>query len=73
MNMDAWSGVAQAILDGFDRHYSLFREFSREGKTCFEKADWNRAAEASKERIESYQQRVDETDVHGIIGQFVDR
>lgn len=61
MNMDAWSGVAQAILDGFDRHYSLFRKFSREGKTCFEKADWNRAAKASNERIQSYEQRVDET------------
>ncbi len=61
MNMDAWSGVAQAILDGFDRHYSLFREFSREGKSCFEKADWNRAAIASNERIQSYEQRVDET------------
>ena len=29
--MDTWAGVAQAILDGFNRHYTLFRQYSREG------------------------------------------
>ncbi|MEJ2384782.1 MAG: bifunctional isocitrate dehydrogenase kinase/phosphatase [Xanthomonadales bacterium] len=61
MNTDTGSAVAQAILDGFDRHYALFREFSREGKNCFETADWLRAAETSRERILGYEQRVDET------------
>ncbi len=42
--MDTWSGVAQAILDGFNRHYKLFRQYSREGKECFEHADWQRAS-----------------------------
>ena len=51
MNTDTDSAVAQAILDGFDRHYSLFRDYSCEGKSCYEAADWNRAAEASRERI----------------------
>ena len=61
MNMDAWAGVAQTILDGFNRHYSLFREYSRAGKPCFENADWKKAAEASAERIKGYELRVQET------------
>ena len=61
MNMDTWSGVAQAILDGFNRHYDLFRQYSREGKECFEHADWMRAAQVSRERIQGYERRVRET------------
>ena len=30
MNTDNGSAIAQAILDGFDRHYALFREYSRD-------------------------------------------
>ena len=45
MSPDAWSGIAQAILEGFDRHYALFREYSRAGKTFFENADWKGAAQ----------------------------
>jgi isocitrate dehydrogenase kinase/phosphatase len=59
--MDAWAGVAQTILDGFDRHYRLFRQYSREGKDCFEHADWNRASQVSRERIQGYEKRVRET------------
>ena len=59
--MDTWSGVAQTILDGFNRHYSLFRQFSREGKECFEHADWVRAAQVNRERIQGYERRVRET------------
>jgi isocitrate dehydrogenase kinase/phosphatase len=61
MNMETWAGVAQTILDGFDRHYSLFRDYSREGKDCFEHADWARAAQVSRERIQGYEKRVAET------------
>jgi isocitrate dehydrogenase kinase/phosphatase len=61
MNMDVWAGVAQIILDGFNRHYSLFRQYSREGKDCFEHADWPRAAQVSRERIQGYEKRVRET------------
>ncbi len=59
--MDTWAGVAQAILDGFNRHYSLFRQYSREGKECFEQADWAQAASVSRERIQGYEKRVQET------------
>jgi isocitrate dehydrogenase kinase/phosphatase len=61
MSPDAWSGIAQAILEGFDRHYALFREYSRAGKTFFEEADWKGAARASIDRIQGYEQRVRET------------
>jgi isocitrate dehydrogenase kinase/phosphatase len=59
--MDAWAGVAQTILDGFNRHYTLFRQYSREGKECFEHADWKRAGQASRQRIQGYEKRVQET------------
>jgi len=59
--MDAWAGVAQTILEGFDRHYKLFRQYSREGKECFEHADWSRAVQVSRERILGYEKRVQET------------
>ncbi|MGD2128368.1 MAG: bifunctional isocitrate dehydrogenase kinase/phosphatase [Lysobacterales bacterium] len=61
MSMDTRAGVAQAILEGFNRHYSLFRQYSREGKQCFEHADWQRAAQVSRERIQGYDRRVEET------------
>ena len=43
MSFDAWSGIAKTILDGFDRHYALFRQYSRAGHSCFEQADWQQA------------------------------
>ena len=59
--MSIISSVAQAILDGFDRHYYHFRKYSYEGKSCFEQADWVRTAEVSKQRIQGYEERVSET------------
>jgi len=53
--------IAQTILDGFDKHYNLFRRFSDEAITCFETADWARVGAASKERILGYEERVTET------------
>jgi len=59
--MSVIEDVAQTILDGFDRHYELFRKYGQEGKLCFEEADWVRSAEISKQRILGYQERVNET------------
>jgi isocitrate dehydrogenase kinase/phosphatase len=59
--MSIIDGVAQVILDGFNKHYQLFREFSREGKICFERADWAHTAKVSKQRIHGYEERVSET------------
>ena len=53
--------IAQTILDGFDKHYFLFRRFGNEARFCFEHADWSRAGEGRKERILGYEARVKET------------
>jgi isocitrate dehydrogenase kinase/phosphatase len=52
--------IAQALLEGFNRHYRLFRETSREAKRRFEAADWHGQQRAQRERIEFYDTRVDE-------------
>jgi isocitrate dehydrogenase kinase/phosphatase len=52
--------VAQALLEGFNKHYRLFREASRAAKARFEEADWHGQQRAQRERIEFYDRRVDE-------------
>jgi len=52
--------VAQAMLDGFDRHYRLFRQTSADAKQRFEAADWHGQQRSQSERIEFYDVRVDE-------------
>ena len=50
--------IAQGMLDGFNRHYRLFREICRHGKTLFEKGDWHELQRVSRERIAFYDKRV---------------
>jgi isocitrate dehydrogenase kinase/phosphatase len=52
--------IAQAMLEGFNRHYRLFRETSAEAKGRFEAADWHGQQRAQRERIEFYDLRVNE-------------
>jgi len=52
--------VAQAMLDGFNRHYRLFREASAAAQQRFEAADWHGQQRAQRERIEFYDKRVAE-------------
>ena len=52
--------IALALIQGFNKHYSLFRETSKEAKTRFEKADWLGVHKAVKERIRFYDDRVNE-------------
>jgi isocitrate dehydrogenase kinase/phosphatase len=52
--------IAQAMLEGFDRHYRLFREASAQAKQRFERADWHGQQRAQRERIEYYDKRVGE-------------
>ena len=52
--------IARALLDGFNRHYRLFRETSAAAKQRFEQADWHGQQRAQRERIEYYDQRVEE-------------
>lgn len=65
------TSIAQTILDGFDRHYFIFRRFGSEARLCFEHADWSRAGEGRKERILGYEERVKET-VNTLIENFPD-
>ncbi|HZF80627.1 MAG TPA: bifunctional isocitrate dehydrogenase kinase/phosphatase [Rubrivivax sp.] len=52
--------VAQALVDGFNRHYRLFRETTQQAKVRFEAADWHGQQKAQALRIEFYDQRVNE-------------
>lgn len=52
--------VAEIILEGFNRHYSLFRYSAQRAKTLFEAGDWRRIQQLSSERIEYYDTRVRE-------------
>ena len=62
-------GVAQAMLEGFNRHYRLFREASAAAKQRFERRDWHGQQRAQRERIEFYDQRVNEA-VARLRGEF---
>ncbi|MBB2778143.1 UNVERIFIED_ORG: isocitrate dehydrogenase kinase/phosphatase [Comamonas terrigena] len=53
-------GIAQAMMNGFDRHYRLFRAESARAKRRFEQADWSGQQTAQRERIAFYDLRVTE-------------
>jgi isocitrate dehydrogenase kinase/phosphatase len=52
--------IARAMLEGFDKHYRLFRETSAAAKRRFEERDWHGQQAAQRERIEFYDRRVHE-------------
>ena len=52
--------IAKAMIDGFNRHYQLFRSESARAKHRFETADWHAQQRAQRERIEFYDLRVRE-------------
>ena len=52
--------IAKAMMDGFNRHYQLFRTESSRAKHRFETADWHGQQRAQRERIEFYDLRVRE-------------
>lgn len=52
--------IALALIQGFNKHYTLFRATSKEAKTRFEQANWLGVHKAVKERIRFYDDRVDE-------------
>jgi len=61
--------IAQTILDGFDLHYWLFREFSVKAKEHFERGEWAAAWETNLARLEMYDRRVAEA-VEAVLQQF---
>ncbi|MDB5842570.1 MAG: bifunctional isocitrate dehydrogenase kinase/phosphatase, partial [Herminiimonas sp.] len=52
--------TARTILDGFDKHYRLFRRASQAAKMHFEQSDWLTAQKEARERIAFYDKRVHE-------------
>lgn len=52
--------IALAILDGFDKHYRLFRAISAAAKERFEASDWAAVRRANRVRIDMYDDRVRE-------------
>ena len=52
--------IAKAMMNGFNRHYQLFRTESARAKHRFETADWHGQQRAQRERIEFYDLRVRE-------------
>jgi isocitrate dehydrogenase kinase/phosphatase len=52
--------IARVMLEGFDRHYRLFRQASAQAQRRFELSDWHGQQRAQRERIEFYDLRVNE-------------
>ena len=52
--------IARTILDGFDKHYRLFRAISQGAKQHFEQGNWTAAQTAARERIAFYDARAKE-------------
>lgn len=53
--------MAQTLLMGFQRHYSIFREAGRSAKQAFENRNWQGIRQLLRDRITFYDQRVIET------------
>jgi isocitrate dehydrogenase kinase/phosphatase len=53
--------IAETMIEGFNRHYRLFRECSAAAKVRFDAADWVGVQQAVRERIAFYDDRVRET------------
>ncbi|MBB3222209.1 bifunctional isocitrate dehydrogenase kinase/phosphatase [Pseudoduganella umbonata] len=52
--------IARTILEGFDKHYRLFRQASQDARGHFERGEWAVAQAAARERIGFYDRRVEE-------------
>jgi isocitrate dehydrogenase kinase/phosphatase len=52
--------IARTILDGFDKHYRLFRASTQAAKQHFENGDWKTAQLSARERIAYYDTRAKE-------------
>ncbi len=52
--------IARTILDGFDKHYRVFRATTQAAKQRFENGDWKAAQGDARERIAYYDTRVKE-------------
>ncbi|MET0205237.1 MAG: bifunctional isocitrate dehydrogenase kinase/phosphatase [Casimicrobiaceae bacterium] len=58
---DLAPAIARVLLEGFNRHYALFRECARAAKRYFEAANWLAIGHVARDRIDFYDRRVTET------------
>ncbi|HSC23926.1 MAG TPA: bifunctional isocitrate dehydrogenase kinase/phosphatase [Casimicrobiaceae bacterium] len=56
--------IAHVLIEGFDRHYALFRECAKAAKRDFEAANWLAIGHLARDRIDFYDRRVAETVEH---------
>jgi isocitrate dehydrogenase kinase/phosphatase len=56
--MDVAERIAAELLEGFDRHYDLFRSTTAQAKGAFERGDWAEIQRLVKQRIRFYDTRV---------------
>jgi isocitrate dehydrogenase kinase/phosphatase len=61
--------IASVLIEGFDKHYRLFRSASARAKERFEAGDWTELQHALQERIRFYDERVREC-VDRLQGEF---
>jgi isocitrate dehydrogenase kinase/phosphatase len=52
--------IANTMVEGFNKHYRIFRETSRRAKESFEVGDWQGQLAAVRDRVQFYDDRVDE-------------
>jgi isocitrate dehydrogenase kinase/phosphatase len=52
--------IARVLLDGFDKHYRLFRQSSQAAHRHFEQMTWTKAQAEARDRIAFYELRVKE-------------
>ncbi len=57
-SMPSPARIAHAILEGFNRHYRLFRYVAQQAKPLYENANWQTMRARARERIDFYDQRV---------------
>ena len=53
--------IAVALVEGFDRHYALFRECARAARRHFDAGNWLAIQHVGRDRIDFYDRRVQET------------
>jgi len=53
--------IARALIEGFDKHYALFRDCARAAKRHFEDGNYRAIGHIARERIDFYDRRVAET------------
>jgi isocitrate dehydrogenase kinase/phosphatase len=68
-SMPSPARIAQAILEGFNRHYRRFRYVAQQAKQLYENSDWQTMRARARERIDFYDMRVLDA-VHRIEREF---